>query len=140
MERPSVHGGLRLWHLVVLLENEGPRAAGVPRRTAPEGGGHEGPFHSRVAVGAGRLDDPNTRDGWLRSRMLAEGDVTVRGCVAAELIQVGLPENWDFLKKQFFASNCSGSRPPWGLPEQLPTIKVGIEWQYAKMDERNVSC
>jgi hypothetical protein len=51
------------------------------------------------------LDDPNTRDGWLRSRMLAEGDVTVRGCVAAELIRVGLPENWDFLKKQFFGDN-----------------------------------
>ncbi|MEI8373806.1 MAG: HEAT repeat domain-containing protein [Planctomycetota bacterium] len=52
---------------------------------------------------ATNLDEPKTRDGWLRSRMRTEGDLFVRGAVAQELIRVGLPENGEFLKKEFFA-------------------------------------
>jgi len=49
------------------------------------------------------LDDPKSRDGWLRSKMRSENDVLVRGYFAAELVRVGLPGNWEFLKEQFFA-------------------------------------
>ncbi|MGA2500400.1 MAG: hypothetical protein ABSH20_21870, partial [Tepidisphaeraceae bacterium] len=49
------------------------------------------------------LDDPNTRDGWLRSRMPVEGDLLVRGCLGTELVRVGLPANLDFLTNEFFA-------------------------------------
>lgn len=59
--------------------------------------------HLLPAAPADNLDDPHTRDGWLRSRMRSERDVVVRGCLAEELIRVGLPENWEFLKQQFFA-------------------------------------
>jgi hypothetical protein len=59
------------------------------------------------------LDDQNTRDGWLRSKMRTEGDLFLRGHLAAELVRVGLPVNGEFLKKEFFAE----TGPKVGFPD-----------------------
>ena len=56
---------------------------------------------------AGDLDNPDTRDGSLRAAIRNELEVFTRGYVARELVRIGLPRNWEFLKKQFFAEKVS---------------------------------
>ena len=52
-------------------------------------------------------DNPDTRDGTLRAAIRNEREVFTRGWVARELVRIGLPRNWEFLKKQFFAEKIS---------------------------------
>ena len=63
--------------------------------------------HLLPSAGLSGLDDPDTRDGLLRSEARARSTVEGRGPVLAELVRVGLPANWDFLKKEFFAETGS---------------------------------
>lgn len=51
---------------------------------------------------ASNLDDPGSRDGFLRSIVRGEDDAFFRGPVAAELVRVSLADNWPFLKETVF--------------------------------------
>ena len=63
------------------------------------------------AAAPGNLDDPQTRDGTLRAAIREGSDRA-----AYELVRVGLPRNWPFLKEQIFA----GSKHP--LPSMITTL------------------
>jgi hypothetical protein len=65
-----------------------------------------------MIIGISRLLPPDgsatgrkteSRDGFLRSAIEKEKHVFTRGYVARELVRVGLPVNWTFLKKVFFS-------------------------------------
>ncbi len=49
------------------------------------------------------LDAFDTRDGCLRAGIRSQTDSYAQGRLAAELVSVGLPANWPFLKDRFFA-------------------------------------
>ncbi len=49
------------------------------------------------------LDSVDTRGGVLRQGITTSTDKSARGRLAAELVAVGLPGNWPFLKEAFFA-------------------------------------
>lgn len=49
------------------------------------------------------LEDLSTRDGTLRTGLRTISDDMSKGMLAAELVRVGLPVNWPFLREQFFA-------------------------------------
>lgn len=55
------------------------------------------------------LDDPQTRDGYLRRALGAEPEVLVRGYVARELVRIGLPANKPVLLQKFFDENDSNT-------------------------------
>ncbi len=57
----------------------------------------------------GQLDDPDAREGWLRQAIRDEKEVSVRGYAAGELVRVGLPDSWPFLKTAFFAEEDGSS-------------------------------
>lgn len=80
----------------------------------------EDQLHAPLTVGLSRLlpsakgdglDDPQTRDGVLRTAIQQEKDVFAHGSLAAELVRVGLPANLKFLKEQFFAEKDSSWSP-----------------------------
>lgn len=50
-----------------------------------------------AAAPAGKLDDPETRDGCLRRAIGQEGELFTRTYCARELVRIGLPGNADFL-------------------------------------------
>lgn len=52
---------------------------------------------------ASDLDNVDTRDGVLREGIRTSTDKNARGRFAAELVGVGLPDNWPLLKEAFFA-------------------------------------
>ncbi len=56
---------------------------------------------------ADQLDDLHTYDGVLRAAIRAQGENPGWLAYAAELVRVGLPENWPFLKSQFFTEQHS---------------------------------
>lgn len=64
------------------------------------------------------LDNPETRDGTLRAGIKTEKDNWPQGRLAAELVDVGLPENWPFLKSAFFAETSTDCCIP-NLREQI---------------------
>ena len=51
---------------------------------------------------AGDLDNPDTRDGFLRAALRRGGQGYAKAPVAGQLVGVGLPGNWPFLKQAFF--------------------------------------
>ena len=54
---------------------------------------------------AGRLDDVDTRDGFLRQAILEEPELFTRGYCARELVCVGLPANAAFLRQLSFTTS-----------------------------------
>ena len=56
-------------------------------------------------------DDQTTREGWLRKAIREESDVFVRGYVVRELIDVGLPRSFEFIREHFFASTPTSHVP-----------------------------
>jgi hypothetical protein len=60
---------------------------------------------------AGNLDDPRSRDGFLRSIVRGEDDISIRGSVAAELVHVSLADNWTLLKETVFTKPPASRNP-----------------------------
>jgi hypothetical protein len=60
---------------------------------------------------ADELDNPRTRDGYLRKAVREDREVFVRGYAARELVGVGLPANAPFLRDLFFAERESRGIP-----------------------------
>ena len=69
---------------------------------------------------AAELDDPDTRDGFLRAALRHGGQDYAQAPVAARLVAVGLPRNWAFLKQAFFGE--AGLRT--GAPAQQAIIRA----------------
>jgi hypothetical protein len=57
------------------------------------------------------LNDINSREGWLRDAIRSETDVFTRGYVARELIQIGLPANFEFIRDEFFKADTPNAIP-----------------------------
>jgi hypothetical protein len=57
------------------------------------------------------LNDPARRADWLRDCVKNERDLFARGCVAAQLVNVGLPRHREFLREVFFAEQEKHSIP-----------------------------
>ena len=70
----------------------------------------------------------------------------MRGRLAAELVRVGLPGNWDFLKKEFFAETESKDlgdirqlilwalgEPPLTLPKREALLDVVLDERFASL-------
>ena len=67
---------------------------------------------SRLLPKAGNdQDDETTREGWLRKAIRDERDVFVRGYVVRELIDVGLPRGFEFIREHFFAATPTSHVP-----------------------------
>ncbi len=49
------------------------------------------------------LEDPNTRDGWLRSKIRSEGELLVRGLCGQGIDPYRATRELGFLKEEFFA-------------------------------------
>ncbi len=85
----------------------------VMRREFPKGD------YAYLQLGIARLlppatvnpDDPGTRDGELRAAIARDRSEVHRGFYEAELVRVGLPANWGYIKDKFF-SETAGSNSP----------------------------
>jgi len=62
-------------------------------------------------------DDPATREGWLRQNIRTHDDVFTRGYVLRELIDVGLPQDAEFIREYFFQPQDRSS---------VPNVRVSI--------------
>lgn len=62
-------------------------------------------------------DDLATREGWLRQNIRTHDDVFTRGCVLRELIDVGLPQDAEFIREYFFQPQDRSS---------VPNVRVSI--------------
>ncbi len=61
------------------------------------------------AANAGQLNDPNTRDGWLRQAFATENDLFLKFPLIEELLETGLPLNRLFIEQAFFAEQGPSS-------------------------------
>lgn len=64
-----------------------------------------------LCIGISRLLGEAKREAWLRDCVRHEKEVFTRAYAAAELVNVGLPGSWDFLKERFFAEREKGAIP-----------------------------
>jgi hypothetical protein len=92
-------------------------------------------------AGPGKLDDPGTRDGLLRGVLAPEQkkeEGAFRAAVAAELMNVALSANWEFLKAQFFREtvNDPGAPPAprWTILYRLGQAPLTAEKRAALID------
>lgn len=107
------HISEKLWKHLLSAKSPVMQARNIPRLKASMDGNPGGRQALAIAVSrllppatAERLNDPGTRDGWLRQTLMNEKDAWTKNALMEDLIRVSLPLNRAFVERLFFAETA----------------------------------